>query len=271
MSDFLDTMATLSAERAATLDAARLSRSLANARPVTPLRPRTFGVIAEIKDRSPAEGELRVAAIGRRERAEQYQAGGAAAISVLTEPSRFEGRLAHLVEVANAVPDMPVMRKDFLVEPVQVVEARSAGASGVLLIATMLSDAKLCEMLDCAFELDLFCLLESFDAADLERVHALLERPAYRDRAEDARLLVGVNTRDLRTLEVDSNRLSALAGRLPAATCVAESGIATPADAAAAAADGYRLVLVGSALMRSDDPAALLAHMREAGTGRIAA
>lgn len=271
MSDFLDTMARRSAERAATLDAAGLSRSLANARPVVPLRPDSFGVIAEIKDRSPAEGELRTAALGRRERAQQYLAGGAAAISVLTEPSRFAGELAHLAEVADAVPGLPVMRKDFLVEPVQVVEARSVGASGVLLIAALLDDAKLCDMLDCAFELDLFCLLESFDAADLERTRALLDRPAYRDRAADARLLVGVNTRDLRTLEVDSNRLAALAGKLPAATCVAESGIATAADAAAAAEAGYKLVLVGSALMRSDDPAALLARMREAGTGRIAA
>ena len=169
------------------------------------------------------------------------------------------------------MPDTPVMRKDFLVEPVQVEEARAAGASGVLLIATMLDDPKLSDMLDCAFDHELFVLLETFDEDDLQRTSTLLARPKYQDLAENGQLLVGVNTRNLRTLEVDPERLAALAPALPAARCVAESGLHTARDAADVAQLGYHLALVGSALMRSDDPAALVAEMRAAGSARIAA
>jgi hypothetical protein len=133
--DFLEAMAASSAERAAaigTIGDAELDK------PLVPLRLGEFDVIAEIKDRSPAEGDLADTAVGRAERACHYLQGGAAAISVLTEPSRFAGSLQHLEEVAAAVPELPVMRKDFLVEPGQVLEARRAGASGVLLIVAML-------------------------------------------------------------------------------------------------------------------------------------
>ena len=163
------------------------------------------------------------------------------------------------------------MRKDFLVEPVQIIEARAAGASGVLLIATMLDDAKLNDMLDCAFDHQLFVLLEAFDEEDLDRTSTFLERPKYQDLAQSGQLLVGVNTRNLRSLAVDPDRLAQLAARLPAARCVAESGLLTGQDAASAAELGYHLALVGSALMRSDDPAALVAEMRAAGSARIAA
>lgn len=267
MNDFLQNMASLSAERAASADTRRQSA----VGPAIPLQLGQFDVIAEIKDRSPADGALGSAAISRADRARQYAAGGAVAISVLTEPSRFAGALEHLEEVALAVPDTPVMRKDFLVEPAQIVEARLAGASGVLLIATMLGDAKLVDMLACAFEQDMFVLLESFDKDDLQRSAALFERPVYRDRIERGQLLAGINTRNLRTLEVDANRLADLAAFLPHAKCVAESGLRTAADAAEAAAAGYHLALVGSALMQSEDPAALITAMRAAGTGRIAA
>jgi indole-3-glycerol phosphate synthase len=157
---------------------------------------------------------------------------------VLTEPSRFDGTLAHLEEVVAAVPDTPVMRKDFLVDPLQVSEARKAGASGVLLITAMLSDDKLRAMLDCA---------------------------------SAGKLLVGINTRNLRTLEVDGKRLERLAPLLPNARCVAESGLKTADDAAAVAGWGYSLALVGSALMRSEDPAGLVRDMRTAGSARVAA
>jgi indole-3-glycerol phosphate synthase len=190
---------------------------------------------------------------------------------VLTEPSRFAGSLQHLAEVVAAVPDTPVMRKDFLVEPVQVDEARSAGASGVLLIATMLSSAKLGGMLERAFELGMFVLLETFDAADLARVAGLLDEAPYQDIAARGQLLVGVNTRNLRTLEVDTTRLERLAALLPNARCVAESGMRTTDDVATAAALGYHLALVGTALMQSADPAALVADMVAAGSARIAA
>ena len=156
-------------------------------------------------------------------------------------------------------------------EPVQVSEARRAGASGVLLITTMLSDAKLGEMLDRAREHELFVLLEAFDAEDLRRTSKVLKNSAHRDRADAGQLLVGVNTRNLRTLAVDSDRLQKLAPLLPAATCVAESGLHTADDAARVAGWGYRAALVGTALMRSDDPASLVAAMREAGGNRAAA
>jgi indole-3-glycerol phosphate synthase len=262
MRDFLQTMAQSSAARAAQ------APSFADAdfdKPVVPLALGAFDVIAEIKQRSPAEGKL-----GRQSpasesggvshlgfRAQAYAAGGAAAISVLTEPSRFDGDLAHLEEVVAAVPDTPVMRKDFLVEPVQVLEARKAGASGVLLITTMLDDAKLDAMLGCAFEHGMFVLLESFDEDDLERSAGFLDR--------DGQLLIGINTRNLRTLKVDPNRLERLGPLLPDACCVAESGLRAAGDAARAAGWGYTMALVGTALMRSDDPTALIAAMREAG------
>ena len=207
MSDFLQSMAALSAERAAALPAMRL----ADAQPVVPLRLGQFDVIAEIKQRSPAEGDLAAANCDRAARALQYAAGGAAAISVLTEPTRFSGSLQHLVEVVAAVPGTPVMCKDFLVAPVQIDAARAAGASGVLLIATMLSDARLEEMLACAFEHDMFVLLESFDADDLARSCKLLERPLLQDRVAAGQFLIGINTRNLRTLEVDASRLEELA------------------------------------------------------------
>ena len=267
MSDFLQSMAASSAERAAALADIRV----AGAPAPLPLRLGRFDVIAEIKDRSPAEGDLATPQNERGVQAQRYAKGGAAAISVLTEPSRFAGSMQHLADVVAAVPDTPVMRKDFLVEPVQVLEARSVGASGVLLIATMLRDAKLGAMLDCAFEHGMFVLLETFDATELARVAKLLELPRYQEQAERGQLLVGVNTRNLRTLEVDATRLAQLATALPDARCVAESGLHSADDAAAVAALGYQLALVGTALMRSDDPAALVADMRAAGSARIAA
>lgn len=269
MTDFLDNMATLSAARAAA--ASVTEAEVAAAAPVVPLVLRQFDVIAEIKGQSPAEGVLATAGHDRVHHARRYVRGGAAAISVLTEPSRFAGDLQHLRDVALALPNTPVMRKDFLVAPVQILEARAAGASGVLLLAALLDDARLGNMLDCAFDHSMFVLLEAFSGEDLARIATLLRRPAFRDLAEDGQLLVGVNTRNLRTLEVDATRLAQLAPMLPAAKCVAESGLCTADDAALAAQSGYHLVLVGSALMRSDDPAALVAAMRAAGSARIAA
>ncbi|NIA27654.1 MAG: indole-3-glycerol-phosphate synthase TrpC [Desulfobulbaceae bacterium] len=264
MSDFLQIMAAASAERAQAADPAL--RSTALDKPLLPLRLGNFDVIAEIKDRSPAEGELATQESNRSERAQQYAQGGAAAISVLTEPSRFSGSLEHLAEVAAAVPGTPVMRKDFLVAPIQILEARQAGASGVLLIVTMLDDDKLRKMLDCAWEHGMFVLLESFDSNDLARSNRLLDNEVDRKKADDGQLLLGVNTRNLRTLEVDGDRLEKLALELPPASCVAESGLHTAEDAARVARLGYTLALVGTALMRSDDPADLVRQMRAAGS-----
>ena len=258
MSDFLQSMAKSSAARAAqapSFTAADFDK------PVVPLDPGPFGVIAEIKRRSPAEGQLDTAPeFGTGylvSRARAYATGGAAAISVLTEPSRFDGELAHLEDVAAALPGTPVMRKDFLVDPVQVLEARKAGASGVLLIAAMLDDAVLKSMLDCAWEHGMFVLLESFDEEDLTRSSRFLDGAGQ--------LLVGVNTRNLRTLVVDGDRLHNLASKLPDAICVAESGLHGPEDAARVARWGYSMALVGTALMRSDNPTELVLAMTSAG------
>jgi indole-3-glycerol phosphate synthase len=269
MSDFLQSMAAGSAERAAAVSGRFSSADFD--KPLVPLTPGAFDVIAEIKERSPAEGALKSTTHDRVGQAQRYAEGGALAISVLTEPSRFDGHLEHLEEIAAALPTTPVMRKDFLVDPVQVHEARKAGASGVLLIATMLSDARLREMLDAAWQHKMFVLLEAFDEDDLARSSRLLEKSQDADQAETGQLMFGVNTRNLRTLDVDSERLKTLAPLLPHARCVAESGLKVAADAAKVAGYGYRAALVGTALMRSDDPASLVAAMRTAGSRGVAA
>jgi indole-3-glycerol phosphate synthase len=269
MSDFLQIMVASSAERAAAAPSTFSSADFD--KPLLPLQLGDFDVIAEIKDRSPAEGDLKMSAGNRVAQAQQYSIGGAVAISVLTEPSRFAGDLGHLEEVVAAVPGTPVMRKDFLVEPVQVREARKAGASGILLIAAILSDTKLREMLDVAWQHGMFVLLESFDEEDLARSSKLLDIPDDFARAENGQLLIGINTRNLRTLEVDRNRLQNLAPLLPNACCVAESGLRVADDAATVAGYGYQMALVGTALMRSDDPAALIAAMRASGGARVVA
>jgi indole-3-glycerol phosphate synthase len=267
MSDFLTSMAESSRRRA---QAARDDFSADElGRPVYPVSFEGFGVIAEIKKRSPAEGDLSAQAGSLASRANTYIDGGASAISVLTEPDRFDGALAHLEAVVDAVDgrDVPVMRKDFLVDPRQVLEAKAAGASGVLLIAAMLDLAELQSMLDCAFEHGMFVLLEAFDGADLERIGKLIAEAAYREEAAAQRLLAGVNTRNLRSLEVDPHRLEALGPLLPpGAVAVAESGLHDADDARRAAALGYRMALVGTALMRAADPAERIREMIAAGS-----
>jgi len=260
--DFLDAMARSSRARAEALsgdELARLARDLAPPRPLV-LAPAGFDVIAEIKRVSPALGALaREDEDGLARRARAYAAGGACALSVLTEPERFEGALAHLA-LARSVCALPVMRKDFLVAPAQLLEARVAGADGVLLIARLLADGLLAEMVALARSLGLFVLLEAFDQADLER--ALAHRPA----TAAPEFLVGVNARDLATLTIDRTRMLALARHLPGEVrAVAESGIASGADARAAARAGYRAALVGTELMRAADPRARLAELLGAG------
>ncbi len=267
MSDFLQQMARSSAERASAAKRKYSDDELDL--PLLPLRLSSFDVIAEIKDYSPSEGALAGADSDRLQQARMYAEGGAVAVSVLTEPSRFAGDLRHLREVAAllAGAGIPAMRKDFLVDPVQLLEARAAGASGALLITAMQDDNELGRMLDCACDLSLFVLLEAFDEDDLERTARLLEQPRYADRADAGQLLVGVNTRNLRSLNVDPDRLRLLGPLLPGnAVCVAESGLHTGDDAAAAAGWGYRMALVGTALMRSADPAGLIREMRRAGS-----
>lgn len=251
---FLDRMAASSRERA---KAARLNepigslaqRARTSPRPL-PLELAGFDLIAELKLRSPAGGGLAGEAFDPGEQLDAYVAGGAAAVSVLTEPDEFQGRLAHLESAAARLrpSSCPVMRKDFLVDPYQVLEARANGASGVLLIAAMLEDTELDELFAAASELELFVLLEAFDSHDLERL-ARLDLGASR-----APVLIGVNSRNLKTLAVDFERFARLANEIrDDVPAVAESGIDDAADIAAVAGLGYSLALVGSALMRNAD------------------
>jgi indole-3-glycerol phosphate synthase len=263
---FLEQMAAQSAARVRAARADRAEAALlaaCRAAPAPPpLRLDRFDLIAEIKRHSPAEGAL-PAVTDVAARALDYGAAGAAAVSVLTEPARFGGSLADLGAAACALypRGVPAMRKDFLVAPWQVLEARAAGAGGVLLIVAMLGDQVLEEMIATAREHGLFVLLEAFDEADLERAAKV---PG--SAPGEPLLLVGVNTRDLRTLAVDAGRLARLAPRLPPGIpAVAESGLHEAADAATAAALGYRLALVGTALMRAANPGQLAAALIAAG------
>ncbi len=278
-SDFLAGMAEASEQRAAGAraecdDRAMLRRAEAQSTP-HPLRlsDEGFDLIAEVKRSSPSAGRLADDDLSPSEQGARYRDAGAVAISVLTEPSRFAGHLAHLTAVANEVAPVPAMRKDFLVTPYQVVEGRAAGASGVLLIAAMLETAMLSDMLQMTRDLGMFALVEAFDEADLDKCVPVMNDagPAI-DATGVVRQLIGVNCRDLRTLQVDFPRFAVLARALPPdLPWVAESGVATREQAAEVAGLGYRLALVGTALMRSDDPTTaageLLAAARAVGTG----
>ena len=272
MSGFLEQMAATSAARVRTAKASVAEATLLERAQRTPAPPPLrlaadgFDLIAELKLRSPAAGALGAADASMAAYVTAYAHAGAAAVSVLTEPTRFDGALTHLSDAARALAPhrVPAMRKDFLVDPYQVLEARVAGAGGVLLILRMLSRETLGALIECARSQGLFVLLEAFDAADLERMHEVVAADAGRST-----LLAGVNCRDLATLEVVPGRLLELAPLLPGGVPpVAESGVAGAEDARRLAAAGYRLLLVGSALMRDQDPAGLARALIE--TGRAA-
>lgn len=274
--DFLASMAYSSRLRAeaAEVNCSReaLLAAIADTRSPPPLilSKERFDLIAEVKLRSPAAGVLRqrdAENIGTRARL--YSQAGAAAISILTEPSRFDGELDHLRQGVAALDAIPAMRKDFLVNDYQVLEARAAGAGGVLLIVRMLSIETLIQMVKVALDHQLFVLLEVFDEQDIAALSPLLEEVAAKSKATDpraARLLVGVNCRDLTTLQVVPERLFQLVSQLPKEwPKVAESGLETAQDAARLAAAGYDLALVGSALMRTASPLDLARDMLSAG------
>jgi indole-3-glycerol phosphate synthase len=288
VSGFLDEMARSSRERVrqarGVCSEAALERE-ARARPAPPplrLDRSRFDLIAEVKLRSPGAGTLGAPGEDLAGRVTAYAGAGAAAVSVLTEPSRFAGSLEHLGVAARALAPLgvPALRKDFLVDPYQLFEARAAGAGGVLLIVRMLSRPDLDALIDCARSLGLFVLLEAFDEQDLELLSGLVAahgaptgraatRHAATQHATGASrppLLAGVNCRDLTTLEVRAGRLLELAPLLPAGVPrVAESGLSTADDARRIAGAGYELALVGSALMRGPDPRELAAALLAAG------
>jgi indole-3-glycerol phosphate synthase len=229
-----------------------------------------FDLIAEIKKRSPAEGELDAGLVSPHEQATAYVSGGAAALSVLTEPDQFSGSLDDLQAVAGQTA-IPVMRKDFLVSRYQVREARLAGASGVLLIAAMLDTEQMKAMLETAFELGMYVLMEVFDPVELDSCVPVLESFGAPFSSGCCNYLLGVNCRNLRSLQVNFSHFAAMAPRLPAEMpWVAESGLTEASHAQAVASLGYRMALVGSALMRSSDAAATVAEFRAAGTSGAA-
>ncbi len=267
MADLLSEMARTSRARC---ESARFAESLDSLRarvlsmpPPPPLRDEPFVLIAEVKRSSPSMGVLSAdtdALAFVEGQARRYESGGASIISVLTEPARFSGDLTHLRRVAQSVA-IPVMRKDFLVDPYQVYEARAHGAGGVLLIARMLDTETMVAMVDAAGECGMFTLIEAFDAQDIERVNSLVRGRTFR-----APILLGLNTRDLSTLEIDMSTLQRLRPRFAQGfRVIAESGIESERDAGNAAAMGYAGALVGTSLMRSADPAALCAAMKQRG------
>ncbi|TNF29358.1 MAG: indole-3-glycerol phosphate synthase TrpC, partial [Deltaproteobacteria bacterium] len=205
-------------------------------------------VIAEVKRRSPSAGDIQAAADPVAQ-ARAYTAGGAAAISVLTEPAHFGGALSDLEAVAAAV-SAPCLRKDFIVSQRQLLEARVAGASLVLLIVAILDDAELRALREAAEALGMHALVEAHDAEEVDRAVASGAR------------IIGVNNRDLRTFSIDLATCERLRSRIPpGVVAIAESGVNGPADVSRLRASGYDVFLVGTALMRAADPAAALAAL----------
>ena len=204
-------------------------------------------VIAELKKASPSKGVLREdfdpSAIAR-----DYAAGGAAALSVLTDETFFRGADRHLVE-ARSSSELPVLRKDFVVDAYQVYEARSLGADCILLIVAALGDAQLNELAGLAVHLGMDVLVEVHDAAELER-------------AAHLELLLGINNRDLHTFETTLDTTLDLLDRIPAGrTVITESGIHTRDDVARLRASGVHGFLVGEAFMRAEHPGAKLREL----------
>ncbi|HET6702528.1 MAG TPA: indole-3-glycerol phosphate synthase TrpC [Gemmatimonadaceae bacterium] len=207
------------------------------------LRGDQVKVIAEVKRRSPSRGDIN-AQLDPASHAREYERGGAAAISVLTEPTHFAGSGEDLMKVRDAV-NVPLLRKDFIVDEMQIIEARAWGASAVLLIARALPPADLVALADAARDWGLEPLIE---VRTDDELHTAMNAHAR---------LVGVNSRDLETLEVNADAIDRLVPRVPPhVVAVAESGMQTVADVERAAEAGADAVLIGSSLSVAADPAA---------------
>jgi indole-3-glycerol phosphate synthase len=206
-------------------------------------------VIAECKRRSPSRGILR-ADYRPADHARAYASGGAAALSILTEPTFFDGTLEHLAAVRAAV-DVPLLRKDFIVSRYQILEAVTAGADAVLLIVGALTDVELDELLTEARVANLAALVEVHDDVELQRA------------VDKGAAIVGVNSRNLRTLGVDPEIHMRLAAQLPkGVVAVAESGLRTKADLDRLEGAGYSAFLVGERLITESDPGLALRRLR---------
>ena len=232
-----------------------LRRSAATAPPVRDFEKALLGqgldVIAEVKRRSPSRGDL-APDLDPAGQAARYAAGGAAAVSVLTEPEFFAGSNADLAAVRAAV-GLPVLRKDFTLDPRQIWEARAIGADAVLLIVAALSDGELETLMTAAAIAGLAALVEVHSPAEAQRA------------VEAGARIIGVNNRNLDTFDVDLTTAEAIASMLAGvAVKVAESGIHGETDAARMAKAGYDAVLVGESLVRSPDPKVLIERLRRA-------
>jgi indole-3-glycerol phosphate synthase len=205
-------------------------------------------LVAEVKRASPSAGTI-ASIVEPAPTARAYEAGGAAAISVLTEPAHFGGSLEDLRSVRDAV-DLPVLRKDFLCDPLHLWEARGAGADAVLLIVAAVSQSELVGLLDLAGMLGMTALVEIHEPGEADRALAAGAR------------VVGINARNLATLEVDADAIKRIRPLLPAGVLVvAESGIATRADVEALEFLEVDAILVGEALMRAPDPEAKIREL----------
>jgi indole-3-glycerol phosphate synthase len=215
-------------------------------------------VIAEIKRRSPSKGHL-ASITDPAALAVQYADGGASVISVLTEQRRFNGSLADLDAVRASV-DVPLLRKDFTLDEYQIWEARAHGADLILLIVAALSDAQLKDFSALSRELGMDVLVETHTAEEIERAVAAEAR------------IIGVNVRNLKTLDVDRSVFAALAGSIPAgAVVVAESGVRGVEDVSHYAANGASAILVGEALVSDKTPRERISEFKAAGAAAIAA
>jgi indole-3-glycerol phosphate synthase len=212
------------------------------------LQQKTVAVIAEVKRKSPSKGWIRER-LPADAQARAYAAGGAAAISVLTEPLHFDGSIADLASVVASIP-VPVLKKDFHVDPIQLIEARAHGASAALLIARAMPPEHLKLMVHEARALGLETIVEIRDEAEL--------RQAIEAGAE----IIGINNRNLETLEIDPTTSERLLPFISGAfVAIAESGMSTREDVERAAALGADAVLVGSSLSASADPASLVREL----------